>query len=146
MTFAFNRVLSQSFLSKQTNAVKINVSYDPQGGVKGGLKFCSVIPSGSAGVYYVQLKNIFYKKDGITSINEGDTSFPMGNVVYFTGEVVGGGATPTLASAGLQVTNTYDAVNNRFNVYVFDSTGLKNIPVGSRLSFEITYKKFAGAR
>jgi hypothetical protein len=145
MVFALNRVLAQNHFSKQTNAVKINVSYDPTGGVKGGLKFCSIVSSGTAGIYYVQLKNIFYRKDGITSINDGDKSFPMSNVVYFTGELVGQAPNPTIANAGLQVSNTYDAANNRFIVYTFDATGLKDIPVGSRLSFEITYKKFVRA-
>ena len=146
MAFALARVLAQNHLSKQTNAVKINASYDPTGGVKGGLKFCSIVPSGTAGIYYVQLKNIFYRKDGITSINDGDTSFPMSNVTYFLAEVVGQGSNPTLANAGLQVSNVYDAANNRFILYTFDATGLKGIPVGSRISLEITYKKFAGAR
>jgi hypothetical protein len=146
MAFALARVLAQNHFSKQTNAVKINASYDPTGGVKGGLKFCSIVSSGTAGIYYVQLKNIFYRKDGITSITDGDKSFPMSNVTYFTCEIVGQAPTPTLANAGFSTSNVYDAANNRYNVYVYDATGLKDVPVGSRLSLEITYKKFTGAR
>jgi hypothetical protein len=113
--------------------------------VKGGLKFVSIVYSGTAGIYYVQLKNIFYRKDGITSINDGDTSFSMSNVVHFTSSIAEG-TIPTAANATLKTTNVYDAANNRYVVYVHDYTGLKVLPTITRLNVEITYKKMAGAR
>jgi len=145
MVFIKARVLCQAYLSKQTCAVKVNASYDPLGGVKGGLKFVSIVYSGTAGIYYVQLKNIFYRKDGITSINDGDTSFSMSNVVHFTSSIAEG-TIPTAANATLKTTNVYDAANNRYVVYVHDYTGLKVLPTITRLNVEITYKKMAGAR
>ena len=144
MVFIKAMVLCQAYLSKQTCAVKVNASYDPLGGVKGGLKFVSIVPSGTAGSYYVQLKNIFYRKDGITSITDGDVSFQMSNVTHFASSI-SEDSTPTAATASIKTSNVYDAANNRYIVYVHDYTGLKNVPSVARLNVEITYKKIRGA-
>lgn len=141
-----SRVLFNSQLMDRMTNTLLEASYDPVGGCKGALKYVRVAPtrtdgSGtSTGVYYVNVKNIVSSGFGFTSsINDGATTFDYNTVTFFSSRVVS--TNPIVAgSSDLHTMASPDYPNGQINVYVFNSSGLVNLPVGNRIIVNISFR------
>lgn len=130
-----SRVCYDTGISKAPNLARVEASYDPNGALKGGLRFMAITP-GATGIYYVQMKNINQVKYGVSSLADGDFSFDMKRVLNINAEV--SSSTGGLNSS-LDTIAKFDSANNRYIIYVFNNTGLQSLSTGNKLNITITY-------
>jgi len=142
-----SHVLFKSYNGLQTQTVMLEASYDPNGGCKGGLRYVRISPNNpvgggtATGVYYVSLKNINSVKYNVTDMNDGNLSFDMKRVNYINAEIVSNNPA-TLGNSSISTAVRFDSVNNVYLVYVYDVTGLINVPANCRLTVSLTYTKY----
>ena len=143
MAAVTSHILYNSSCDRNNGQVRIDAAYDPTGGCKGGLNFVKIIPSGTTGVYFVQLKNIEIVKFGGIDLTDGDFTFDVDRVIYVNAEVISTNP-PTLTTDAINTAVQIDPSNNRIIVYVYDNTGAINVPASSRLMVSVIFTKFFG--
>jgi hypothetical protein len=131
MSSISSKVMYSVGTASRSNLVKIDASFDPNGACKGGLRFVSITGSGTAGIYYVKLKNIKSVKYPVSDITDGDFSFDLNRIVGLYADI----SDSSLSNQSVSL--AYDFPNNRIIAYVYDHTG--GVALTGKLNLQITF-------